>query len=406
MKILQINTVVNSGSTGRIAEEIGEAIIYNGWESYIAYGRETGSNSKSNLVKIGNKIDFYFNAISSRLFDNHGFGSSYSTKQFIRSIDKIDFDLIHLHNIHGYYINIELLFRYFKNKKVPVIWTLHDCWAFTGHCVHYTFANCQKWKKLCYSCPQINEYPKSLFKDNSTKNFLKKRTLFNYPSNLTLVPVSDWLENQLKMSFLSQFNLRRIRNGINLDIFTPHDGQIFSEYLNIIKNKKVILGVANVWTERKGLHEFFKLRDLLSSEYVIVLVGLSISQIKNLPEGIVGLAKTKSISDLVWWYNNSDVFFNPTLEDTYPTVNLEAISCGTPVITYNVGGSPESVSETTGHVVERGNLTTVLKSINELETRNKKELKESCRNYALQNFDKRNRYEEYMDLYKAILKFK
>lgn len=404
MKILQINTVVSFGSTGKITQDIGEAIVNEGWESYIGYGRGNFLKCNSKLIKIGNSSDLYINALATRFFDNHGFGLKSSTIEFIDFIDKLNLDLIHLHNLHGYYLNIEVLFTYIRERRIPVLWTLHDCWSFTGHCTHYTFENCDKWKSKCFSCPQISQYPKSLFLDRSEINFFKKKKLFNSLNDLTIVPVSNWLSDQVKESFLSSNDVNVIKNGIDVTKFDLVNLTDKSSMFSAFEGKKIILGVSNIWSDRKGILDFFELRKLLTDNYVIVLIGLNKNQIRNLPKGIVGIQKTNSLEELVNWYNFSDVFFNPTWEDTYPTVNLEAIACGLPIITYNSGGSPESVSDTTGFVVEKGDFSSVVNYIKILTIQDRFDLKKRCRKYAVEFFDKNKLFNNYISLYKKILK--
>lgn len=394
-KLLQINVTANWGSTGRIAEDIGNLVIENGWDSWIAYGRGN-PQSRSKLIRIGNDCDMKIHAIESRLFDNHGLASKSVTKNFISEIEKINPDIIHLHNIHGYYLNYPILFDYLKKWGGPVVWTLHDCWPFTGHCAYYDFIGCDKWKSQCGKCQLLNQYPRSLFIDRSYKNFKFKKETFRGLKNLTLVPVSDWLNHQLSESFMSEYNSVTIHNGIDIDVFKPK---------NIIKNnsdKKIILGVASVWDRRKGLDEFIKLRKILPHEYLIILVGLTLDQISSLPEGITGIRRTDGIDEMVNLYNMADVFVNPTLEDNFPTTNLEALACGIPVITYNTGGSPEAIDKDTGCVVEYRNinqLSEVIQNVCEEHSFSK----ESCRMRAVSMYDKKNAYEKYIQLYKSVL---
>ncbi|MFN3272763.1 MAG: glycosyltransferase [Cloacibacterium caeni] len=401
MKIFQINTVANSGSTGRITEGIGQEIINKGWESYIAYGRYANPSS-SHLIKIGNKIDHYFHAFLTRLTDKHGLGSKYYTNKLIREIKKIDPDIIHLHNIHGYYINLQILFNYLRKSNKPVVWTLHDCWSFTGHCSYYEYVECSKWLTGCYSCPQKREYPKSILFDRSKQNYADKKRIFNSVENLTIVPVSKWLEGEVKKSFLKNHNIVTIQNGIDLEKFYPRENsdEIFERYN--IGGKKIILGVASTWDKRKGLEYFFKVAEMLPENLQIILVGLSESQLKSLPPKIIGIKRTESIDQLAELYSVASVFVNPTLEDTYPTTNLEAIACGTPVITFKSGGSPESVNDATGVVVEKGNIAELLQEILKITDIGKERFYSPCRTYALENFDKKQKFQEYIDLYKKL----
>lgn len=401
MKVLQINTVANSGSTGRITEGIGQEIINRGWQSYMAYAR-AANPSTSVLIKIGNKFDHYLHALITRVTDRHGIGSVYATKKLIKQIRKIDPDIIHLHNIHGYYLNIEILFKYLKNSQKPIVWTLHDCWSFTGHCAYYEYVECSKWLTGCYSCPQKREYPKSILFDRSKQNYADKKRIFNSVENLTIVPVSKWLEGEVKKSFLKNHNIVTIQNGIDLEKFYPRENsdEIFERYN--IGGKKIILGVASTWDKRKGLEYFFKVAEMLPENLQIILVGLSESQLKSLPPKIIGIKRTESIDQLAELYSVASVFVNPTLEDTYPTTNLEAIACGTPVITFKSGGSPESVNDATGVVVEKGNIAELLQEILKITDIGKERFYSPCRTYALENFDKKQKFQEYIDLYKKL----
>lgn len=392
MKILQINSTNNWGSTGRIAEEIGLKIIENGWESYIAYGRYNNPG-KSISLKIGNKIYNYFHFICSILFDRHGLHSYLSTKRLINRIKIINPDVIHLHNIHGYYLNYQLLFNYIHSSSTPVVWTLHDCWPYTGHCAYYSFINCSKWKIECSKCPQLLSYPRAFF-DNTKNNYSKKKESFTKADNIMIVPVSHWLANEVHQSFMKKFKIKVIHNGIDLDVFYP---------MAISDDSITILGVANIWEKRKGLEEFIRLRDVLPMDYRIILIGLNKKQIKNLPNGIIGLSRTNNVEELVKIYSYSTIFFNPTFEDNFPTTNIEALACGTPVITYKTGGCPEAIDSETGFIVEQGDIEGVVKAINIIVDKGKEHYRYKCRERAIKYFDKRDRFKEYINLYEEIL---
>ena len=333
------------------------------------------------------------------LFDRHGLGSTSATWKLIREIEWIRPDIIHLHNIHGYYLNYPILFQYLSEMKTPVVWTLHDCWPITGHCAFFTYADCDRWKNGCHHCPCQKNYPTSLLMDRSETNYEQKRRSFTSLSNLTLVPVSEWLDGLLDESFLKDVPRRCIHNGIDTDVF--HADSSFSSFC---QGKKVVLGVSNMWEPRKGMKDFLALRSLLSSDYVIVLIGLSKKQIYSLPEGIIGIERTDNLQQLVHYYSRADVFVNPTYEDNFPTTNLEALSCGTPVVTYRTGGSPEAVDEETGVVVPCGDVNSLAENIEAIccapypETRS-----ERCRQRVTENFCKSDRYQEYLALYNSLL---
>ncbi len=402
MRLLQINTVINSGSTGRIAEEIGSKVIEAGGESFIAFGRKAERPSKSHKIQIGNQQDIFLHGIGTRLTDKHAFFSKRATEKLIEEVIKIHPDIIHLHNLHGYYLNINVLFDYLSTIDTPIVWTLHDCWPITGHCSHFSYINCEKWKTHCINCPQKKEYPASFLLDNSYSNFETKRKLFTSIKNLTLIPVSHWLENLLRKSFLHTYPIQVIHNGINLDVFKPIPTHRIKEKYNLY-DKFVVLGVASIWDKRKGLADFIKLSRLLRNDEILILVGLTDKQIKSLPQNIIGIQRTENVNELAELYSCADIFANPTWEDNYPTTNLEAISCGTPVVTYKTGGSPESISADTGFVVEQGDITALRKVLNEVKSNGKKFYQEACRKRALSLFRKEDRFEEYMLLYEKLL---
>lgn len=390
--LLQINVTANWGSTGKIAEDIGKIAIANGWESWIAYGRGNPT-SASNLIRIGDDLDMKVHAIQSRLLDNHGLSSKEATKSFIKRIEEIKPDIIHLHNIHGYYLNYPILFEYLKRWGGPVVWTLHDIWPITGHCAYFGIDECQKWMTGCGKCPHLKSYPKSILLDRSKHNYILKKEYFNSLPNLTLVPVSNWLSKILSQSFLNDIPRKTIHNGIDVFIFSPHNNG----------HSNYILGVANVWEDRKGLSDFFKLREILPSDIDIVLVGLTNDQIERLPIGINGLTRTSSKEELASLYSSAIAFVNPTYEDNFPTVNIEALSSGTPVITYNTGGSPEAIDDKTGKVVEQGDIRTMANTV--LDILNDPSLFSpfACRKRAESYFNKRTQYDLYIDLYNSLL---
>ena len=356
-----INSVCGIRSTGRICTDLADALEKQGHEVKIAYGREEIPDKYRKYgVRIGSNFDVTLHGIKSRLFDKSGMGSKSATKKFIEWVRKFDPDAIHLHNIHGYYINIEVLFSYLKSFKKQVIWTLHDCWAFTGHCTYFSYIECNKWKTGCFECPQKREYPSSLVCDFSSENYRAKRELFSGIEKLEIVTPSKWLAFLVKDSFLKCYNTTVINNGVDGSVFTPKNGNV-RKHFNL-ENKKVILGVAAVWNKRKGLDTFIKLSRRLDDAYRIILVGLSSKQIKKLPPNIIGIERTNNSNELAELYSIADIFVNPTLEDNYPTTNIEAIACGTPVITYKTGGSPES-ARGYGIVVEKNDVESLLDSI-------------------------------------------
>ena len=399
MKVLQIADSVNWGSIGKIASQIGDTILEQGGESYIAYGRyQLPSSSQS--IRIGTKVELYWHVLMTRLFDKHGLCSKWSTYRLIKKIEKINPDIIHLHQIHGYFLNYEILFDYLKKSQKPVVWTMHDCWAITGHCAHFVMENCNKWQTGCYKCINKKKYPNSIFKDNSKENYIRKKNAFTSLSSLYVVPVSYWLGDLMKQSFLKPYPIKVIHNGIDINTFRPRD--IEREALGL-SNDFLILGVSFIWSDSKGLNDFFLLRKKLPMNYKILLIGLTDKQIELLPEGIIGIKKTHNVEELAKYYSTANVFVNLTKCDTYPTVNLEAMACGTPVITYKTGGSPECISDNNGYVAEQGKIDEVIDYIKKIQNENSMDLKSICRSYAEKHFDKKKSFANYLSLYKELL---
>lgn len=402
MKILQINSVVNSGSTGRIMEDIGRVLMANGHESYIAYGR-ADRPSESKLIKIGSKWDNYVHGAYTLLLDRHGFASQKATKALIKKIDQVQPDAIGLHNLHGYYINIEILFNYLKKINVPVLWTLFDCWTFTGHCSYFDDINCEKWKTQCEKCPKYHNYPKSLFFDNSFKNFRDKKALFTSLDQLEIVVHSNWLAGLVKQSFLKETKVHVTPTALDLNVFKPVESELRAKYN--LGQKKIILGCANIWTARKGLKDFIELEKIVDDAYKIVLIGLNDQELKDIPASILGLKRTESLKELVEWYSLAEVFINPTSQDNFPTTNIEALACGTPVITYDTGGSPEAIDEQTGIIVEKGDVDGLAKAVLQIAEKDQAQLTKRCRQRAEQNFNKDTRYLDYLGFYKELVNY-
>lgn len=396
MKVLQITAFGGWGCTGRIVEGIHNVLINSGYESVIAWGRINTTAENVPTVHIGNYLDQRLHALYTRLTDKCGFGSKKVTKDFIKKVDVIKPDVIHLHIMHGYYINLEILFDYLKERNIPVVWTFHDCWAFTGHCPYFDLVKCDKWKTCCYDCEQKKHHPTSWFLDNSKWNWKKKKELFTSIKNLTVVTPSEWLASLVRQSFFKDYRVEVINNGINLDDFKPTYGDIRNKYE--IYDKKIVLGVSSSWVKSKGLDDFLRLADKLPNEYQIVLVGLTKEQKNALPKNIIGIEMTDNVHELAELYTAAKVFVNPTYEDNYPTTNLEALACGTPVITYKTGGSVETIKESEcGVIVDQGNISELTKAILSINYNQQEK-------HCLCLCDANSNYGKYVELYKELLK--
>ena len=401
MKVLFINANCGVGSTGRICVDLYSFLKARGHEAKIAYATTPALGCDlSDTYKIHGRTDYYIHNILAKLTDRTGLFSNNVTHHLIEYINSENPDIIHLHNLHGYYVNYKILFDYLAAIGKPVIWTLHDCWAFTGHCAHFDMYGCDKWKYGCNKCKYLSSYPKSWLIDSSAYNYkLKEELLLRLKDNLVIVPVSYWLESLVRQSFLQNHEIMTIHNGIDISVFKPNYNPSLLQRFNLV-GKKIILGVAAPWSDYKGLPDFFKLREKLDETYSIILVGLSESQIANLPNDIIGLEKTDSVEQLSQFYSIADVFINTTYCDNYPTVNLESISCGSPVITYNTGGSPEAVDDFTGKVVSQGDINELVFTIKDLIKIPKEQMSKLCRMRAIDNFDKNKIFNIYMNLYK------
>ena len=352
MKYLFINSVAGFGSTGRIAAEKCRELMAQGNECVLAFGREKANCGDIPTVQIGTPLDCKLHAARNRIFDDHGFGSGGATRRFLEWVKEYDPDVIWLHNIHGYYIHIGLLFGYLRTCGKKIIWTLHDCWSFTGHCAYFDFAGCSKWKTGCHHCPQKGSYPASVLLDNSRSNYEKKKALFTGIPNLSIIVPSYWLESRVKQSFLKEYPVEVVYNTINREIFKPTPSDFRQRHA--LKDKKIILGVASVWDERKGLKDFVALSDMLDGSYKIVLIGLSQEQIASLSGKILGLPRTNSMQELAEAYTAADVYVNPSTEETFGMTAMEARCCGTEAIVYQDTACEEIVNQFGGIAVPRG----------------------------------------------------
>lgn len=412
MKIVQINTVVGTGSVGRIAAHLYEMSIANGIQASVGYGRGQAPEGMQ-AIKIGSKPDMYCHVARNFFLGESGFGSAHKTRAFLAKLDEIQPDLLHLHNIHGFYLQIEMLFSYIKSKKIPVVWTLHDCWPMTGHCAYFDYAKCEKWKTGCHQCEQQRSaYPYALFKDNSIQNYKRKKAAFTGVENLTVVTPSKWLCSKVKESFLQEYPVVIIPNGINTELFRPRTEEALLQkgYKTTRAHTHTIeiLGVANIWESRKGLDYFKVLAERLPENYHITLVGLSAQQIRSfytnadMKQKVTAVTRTESQEELAKLYAKADVYVNTTLEDNFPTTNLEALACGTPVITFATGGSPEAIEGDgcIGRVVPQGDAVVLSQAIQQMTEQIKPV--ESCVKRAGQ-YEAKICFQQYIDLYRSIL---
>lgn len=392
MKVVQINATCGVGSTGKICVDISKLLTQRKIENYILY------SSKSNGYPLGiscaDKRYIRLQAVKSRLLGNYGFNSRMATKKMIGELERIQPDIVHLHNIHGHDCDLEMLFRYFKEKKQRLIWTFHDCWAFTAYCPHFSMVGCDRWKHECQKCPQYHNHSSLL--DKSRMLFQKKKELFT-GLDLMIVTPSNWLAELVKQSFLKDYPVKVINNGIDLEVFQPTQSNLREKY-HIPMEKIIVLGVAFDWGIRKGVDIFVRMAKLLDPQkYQIVLVGTNVTIDKQLPTEIISIQRTQNQQELAGWYTAADVYVNPTREDNYPTVNMESIACGTPVITFRTGGSPEMIDAKTGTVVPLDDMDSLLEGIERL-SQQCTAMRHDCLIRA-RHFDKNIKYDQYVDLY-------
>jgi glycosyltransferase involved in cell wall biosynthesis len=395
LTLVQINTF-SYKSTGHIMMNLHKLMQSQDITSYVVWAR--GRKEQSGYeINMGSNFGIKWHGLYTRVTDKAGFASVRETKHLIDKLKEIKPDIVHLHNIHGYYINIELLFSYLKESNVRVIWTLHDCWSFTGHCAYFDFIGCSKWKSGCYSCPQKSTYPATKVLDNSRWNWNKKRELFGSIKDMTIVTPSKWLADLVEKSFLGKYPIKTIYNGIDLDSFRPIYNDVRTRYG--LENKIIILGVASTWETRKGLDSFIELSKKLDKRYKIILVGLTKEQIQKVSSNIIAIERTNNIDELVALYSVADLYVNTSIEETLGLTTVEALACGTPVVVFDATAIPETVDSSCGFVVEKNNIDEMVKMINVAVQSNIS--KEVCRKRAMK-FEKSSRFNEYIQLYREM----
>lgn len=407
-RIVQINPVLRtSTSTGRIMQEIGALAESAGWRNWCAYGRGRDGirPCATAAIAVGNRRSTALHGLVTRAFDRHGLGSARATRAFVQQLADIDPDIVHIHNIHGYFLNYPILFEYLRDSRARVVWTVHDCWLYTGHCYYYSAVGCDRWQSGCGKCPQRGAFPRSILVDRSRCNFADKRRWFtSVPrDHMVIVPVSEWMRGEMARSFLSEYPFQVIHNGIDTSVFRPYADSDVREKLGIGPDQKIILGLASVWSAEKGLDDLISLVPRLRPDETLVMVGVDAKTGRRLPPRVKWLRRTENIAMLAQLYSAASAFVNPTYQDNYPTVNLEAIACGTPVVTYRTGGSVESVTPATGRIVAQGDTDGLLRAVRDIEAAGKEAFTGPCREYALAHFRKEDRYNDYLRLYDSLL---
>lgn len=383
MKVLQINAVSGIRSTGRLCTEISDYLNNNGNEGYIAYSKGI---SYSKGYKIGTILDGKMHGLWSRIFGMQAYFSKNSTRKLLVYISDLNPDIVHLHNLHGNFINLEIILNYLAQKDIPTVITLHDCWFFTGKCTHYTIDKCYKWQTECDNCPRLKNDNPSWFFDQTAKMYNDKKNWFNKIPRLAVIGVSDWITNEARKSFLAPANIvTRIYNWIDLDVFRPHPSIEIKKRLGI-EDKFVILGVASAWSDAKGLHQFIKLAKMISTDILIILIG-GMNKNINLPDNILHIPETHEVSELVKYYSLADVYLHLSLEETFGKTIAEAMACGTPAIVYDSTACPELIAPGCGYVVIPNDLKGIFSTIQKIKLKGKSYFSENCRQHVMKNFN-------------------
>ena len=402
MKVLQINAYGNF-STGKIAQGIALECNSSNIENLFLYGRNECANPSVNSKKIASSFSCKFHFLMSRVFDRTGFYSYFQTKKIVKEIQKYHPDIIHLHIIHGYYCNIKVLFKYLANCGVPIIWTFHDCWAYTGHCAYYLSAKCYKWKTQCNRCTEKMTYPRSFVFSQSKRNFIDKKKLFTSIKNLTIVANCDWLKSETLDSFFKDYKVIAINNGVDQNVFKYNQEaryKLFGE-----TKKTIVLTIANKWDIRKGLLDVIEVYKKLDSDrFTFVVVGLTPEDWRlynyDVPESFIVVNRTSNQKELSDYYSSADYFLCLSHEDTCPTTIIESISCGTPVLTYSIGGCSEAIVDgITGKTFLENDTDAIACFLSRLPAFKRKECIDIGKKY-----DSKKCFAKYIDLYRDSLK--
>lgn len=401
-KLVQFNPVANWGSTGRLTEDIGDVVMAAGWESYIAFGRQFNP-SKSHLLQVGGKLSVWSHTMKTRLFDRQGFGSYHATKQLLKKFDEIKPDVFQFHNLHGNFLNLPLVLQYATKKNIPIVWSLHDCWSMTGHCSHFVRVGCDRWKTECHDCPLKTTYPASWLIDSSRRNYREKKRLIEAVPQLSIISGSEWLAGIAAQSYFKGRDIHYIPDGIDTDIYQPRDnGNEIRRKLGL-EGKFVILATGTDWGDNKGLSDYGKLRKMLPDEYAIVLVGMSAEAMENVPAGVIGLPRTKTPQELSEYYSMADCVMSLSRMESFGLTPVEGFACGTPAIVYDTTALPELITPETGFVAKFLDVEDVKIKVEAMRAKGKDYYSARCREIALEKYDRKVCYEEYMKVYMSYL---
>jgi len=403
MRIVEINSV-NRGSTGNIMLGVASVARDNGYDVLVCYPK-----SRDNMLKykkgdylIGNRFSRNVGRLLSQHFKSEHCIHICSTLRLICKLKRFHPDVIHIHNIHDSFLNFPLFFRYIKSAGMPIVWTLHDCWLYTGHCTHYVGTGCNMWQIECKDCKYYDQYPHSSYDDSSYNFKLKQRILLGLGHKLVLAPVSKWLADELKKSFLKNVKCQVMSNGIDMDVFKPITAAGVRDKYGI-PDGRIILAAATEWSDRKGLRDYYMLAKMLSKNEYIVLVGIGNDLIENLPAGIVGVKRTDSKEDMAKLYSLANVVLSLSYAETFGLTIIESIACGTPVVAYNNTAQPELINSENGLIVETGNVDAVYAAIQQIFAQKKETWSFLCRQSIVNKYDEQKLYKEYLNVFKQVI---
>lgn len=399
MKVVQINGVSSTGSTGKIVSQLSDVMNAQGIENYIISSGYKEHNRAGNVFFCSSYWEVKLHQLIGTILGDSGFHSRLATCRAIRFIKKVNPDIVQLHNIYSYFLNVEVLLKYLKRNNIPTVWTMHDFWSITGHCTHFEAVGCNKWQTQCENCPQKHTFPYSRFWDRSKELYGRKKRLFENWSGLQIVTVSSWVRVNAEKSYFKDKKITVISNGIDLNAFYPENVQKPSA----IQGKFVILSVSMGWGEKKGYCDLLDLSKMLREDEVIVLIGLTDKQIAELPPNIIGLKRTANIAELRAYYNFSDVYISASVEETMGLTVAEAMACGTPAIVYNKTALPELIGEGCGYVCEKG-ASCLREKIDLVRESKKSDYSEKCITHVRKNYDKEKQYSRYCKLYEDVLR--
>lgn len=403
-KLLQINVTSNWGSTGKIAEECNFIARLHGWDTYFAFGRYSNPSESKFIFGPLHPLNIYEHYIENKIIDNEGLASRKTTNKLVEKIREIQPDIIHLHNIHDHWLNYKILFEYLNQTDIKIVWTFHDFWAVTGHCAHFVTKNCSKFQNECYDCPMTKNCFFPIIK-RENRNFKLKRKLFSVNKNLTIIPVSEWVGENVRKSFLKGKPMVVIPNGVDTNVFKPTPLHIINNGINEKLNGKfVIMAVSSQWkSASKGLDDYKSMSKILKDDEVIVLVGVPNEISKDFPNNIIGIPRTNNQQELAALYTRADVVCSFSSAETFGLSIVEGYACGTPAVVYDNTAQPSLITQKTGYVVPSKDYKSAYMAIQEIKRKGSSTYYDDCINLARVKYNKSDCFSKYIKLYESLI---